>query len=569
MLSMSYQQFCKFFKAQSQIWMLAIIVVAALKGSSSHASEQLDYPPDDPRYIWQRIPSYDFDADTSDIIIRFDENFLFGLATAPSHVEDNLDDSWLALARAGGVNAYSNVVEPERRVDFFSNPEVDIDLAYKAGVKVFRLGVSWQRLVPRKPSHNLICVPPLCKRGIQNKAALQRYKEIISMIKDRGMKVMLTLFHHDLPKWAIPYYSRYTQGKLGWLDPHMPTYFNSFARDLIQELGDDIDYVVTFNEPTLFSFLTYVENHWPPGHQNKHCQSLPGLNAIMCSNSYFAAMDAIKKAHKMAYETIKKSHPHIPVGIAHLAPHIKDFDNQIQNLIFKGIHNRLKNTFINDFPDSIISHLDFLGINYYSEERGSIFNFSLPSPLNNTYSDAGRQLNAQGLWTLLNHFHQRYKDTHPHLTYFVTENGIADETDLLRMPFIIEHLKAVSYAIEQGIPVEGFIFWTISDNWEWADGYCPKFGLVHVDRNNNLKRTPKPSYYLLQNIVQHQLITKDMNQYAHSILDVAQSLRSEDTTFAQQWDGNRGFCRNEDGIHGLDEAIRLPFNHFKEWFFIP
>ncbi|CAD6255459.1 unnamed protein product [Miscanthus lutarioriparius] len=124
----------------------------------------------------------------------------------------------------------------------------------------------------------------------------------------------------------------------------------------------------------------------------------------------------------------------------------------------------------NIHSESICDKLDFIGINYYGQ------------------------------------FNERYKSLN--IPFIITENGVSDETDLIRKPYILEHLLAIYAAIIMGVPVLGYLFWTMSDNWEWADGYGPKFGLVAVGRANNLARKPRPSYYLFSKVVRTGKITR-------------------------------------------------------------
>ena len=377
---------------------------------------------------------------------------------------------------------------------------------------------------------------------------------------------MLTLFHHDLPKWAIPTYSADSYDELGWLNKNLVKHFYDYAVALITELGDQVDYLVTFNEPTLFSLLTHVLDHWPSGKEAPERQNREFIfDRLMNIKAFFTSMDHITLAHKLIYEAIKDSHPDIDIGVSHLTPYIRD-SLKASNILLAYLYDY---AIVNGFPDNIINHLDFLGINYYGEERLRLFDLSIQDAINFMYSDSGRILNAGGLYTILTNFHNRYKKSHPDLEYFITENGIADDTDLVRMPFLIEHLYAAQHARSQGVPLKGYIFWTISDNWEWADGYCPKFGLVHVDRDNNLARTLKPSYYLFQSITQNYHITMAMRDYAHGALHKVQEARKQDPSFAAEWDGMRGFCRDSDGIQGKDRPTRYPFHWTQNWLFIP
>ncbi|MCI09106.1 beta-glucosidase-like SFR2 chloroplastic-like, partial [Trifolium medium] len=120
---------------------------------------------------------------------------------------------------------------------------------------------------------------------------------------------------------------------------------------------------------------------------------------------------------------------------------------------------------------------------------------------------------------MLLQFHERYK--HLNMPFIIAENGIADETDLIRRPYLLEHLLAVYAAMNEGVSVLGYLFWTISDNWEWADGYGPKFGLVAVDRANNLARIPRPSYHLFSKVVNTGKVTREDREKAWNELQRA------------------------------------------------
>lgn len=517
----------------------------------------------DPRQIWQHVTPYSAADDTSALLATFDQDFEFGLATASSQSEDDLEDSWLEHARRGNVRAFHHVAHPASRLRFFSNPLTEIQLAAQAGVQIFRMSVNWNRLMPKRPTRT--CGQAHCTRGtIQNRAALQRYKEIFAMVKAHDMKLMLTLFHHDLPKWAIPSYAEDAYTTLGWTNSHLMHHFYDFAIELLEETHEYVDYVVTFNEPTLFTFLTHNLNLWPSG-QQAASWLLVGFNHLLKIKDFFLAMDHMSATHRRIYTTLKDQHPELDIGVSHITPYIKE-SSELSNLLWHYIH---QNAIVYGFPDSIINHLDFLGINYYGEESLNLFDYSLGNLSQSVYTDSGRILNAGGLYHILQNFHQRYAKSRPHLQYFVTENGLADDTDLVRMPFLVEHLYALAHARDQGIPIAGYVFWTISDNWEWTDGYCPKFGLVHVDRSQDLRRTPKPSYYLYQTIIAQRQISEGMRHYAHQTLQDLLERRTHDPHLSAHWDGMRGFCRHTNGVHGLDTPIRSPMAASQAWIFDP
>lgn len=529
--------------------------VVSLAQPSESESNTFEY--NDSRWIHKYIPTFDYKSDASRILAKFPSNFDFGVATAPAHVEDNLDDAWLEFAKQGGVAAYRNVSQPERRLDFFTNPEVEIKLAAEAGVKVFRLGVDWGRLTPKLPG-SLQC-SPRCASGIQDVKALDRYIEIIKLIKKHDMKVMLTLFHHSLPLWSIPDWSKGESTKqFGWLDDTMVDYFNEFTKDVIKYFGPHVDSIITFNEASIFSFLNHVAGIWPPANgQNGFAL----LNTPIFKGEFHRSLNNMINAHRMAFDTIKKHNRNMPVGIAHHASYAVARDGVFSNLaVF--INNQNVNY---KFPDEVADKVDFLGINYYGQENISASDFSLDPKL--AYSESGRMINPNGLYETLKTFNYRYNGKRNlNISFYITENGISDETDLLRQPYLVEHLLAVSKAMEEGVPVDGYIFWTISDNWEWADGYCPKFGLVHVDRDDELKRYKRPTYHLFQHITQTRTISKNVRENAQQQVWKAQEARVN-TDLKYYWDGKRPFCRGTDGVTSFDEPKRrsLIFKH-KWWF---
>ncbi|MDB2447243.1 family 1 glycosylhydrolase [bacterium] len=530
---------------------LASFFLAKAKGLAS------EYPYNDSRWVFDKLPKADFSRDRSKIIAQFPKGFEFGLATAPAHVEDSLEDSWLEFAKRGGVKAFNSVKDPTRRLDFFTNPEVEILLAKESGAKVFRLGVDWGRLVPNLPG-SLDC-GTTCSGAIQNYKALSQYKRIISLIKKHDMKVMLTLFHHSLPMWSIKeWHSASSTEKFGWKDKNMPAYFKAFTRSVVKEFGSSVDSFITFNEPSIFSLLNHVAGIWPPA-KGKDAKAI--INTFFYKGSFHKALDNMIEAHRLAYDEIKAVYPKTKVGIAHHVSYAV-----AKKGVLASIALHINETAVNyKFPDKIIDKLDFLGVNYYGQENVSATDYSLDPKF--AYSESGRMINPNGLLIVLRALHDRYKKKNPGLRYYITENGVADDTDLIRQPYIIEHLLALKAAMDQGIPVDGYIFWTISDNWEWADGYCPKFGLVLVDRKNNLKRYKRPSFYLFQHIAKTGSITKNMRASAQNLVWAAQNLRLNSKELQSKWDGKRPFCRNTDGLTSHDKPNRVPMIMKEKWWF--
>lgn len=469
---------------------------------------------------------------------RSDRQFLFGIATAPAHAEDELQDAWAEFARAGKVAAISNQYSPYDRLKFWSEPEVELNLAAATGVRLIRLGVDWSRLVP---------TAPIAGRPSQfDMDALEHYRKIIKLARRKNLAVMLTLFHHSLPTWA--------EKMGGWRQREVADRFVEFSTLIAANFGREVDFWITFNEPTIFGLLTYVAGKWPPGYD------VPVLNRLWNlkwpQGSYPTSMANISYAHNEVYARIhlldtsiaepKLGSDAAQVGVAHLYNRLvaASFLDEITVAIMRADQQFA-------FIDKIVPNLDFLGINYYGRE--SISGLGVPVRNDREYSESGREIDPNGFFEVLQAFDRRYNGPRRHrnsklLPIWITENGISDSTDILRPSYVVEHLAAVHHAIEKGVPIRGYTFWTISDNWEWADGYCPKFGLVDVDRADNLKRLPRPSFAKFSKIVRRRGVSgRERDSYWDDVLK------------ARREGALRPFCRGVDGETSLDEPSMRPF----------
>lgn len=468
--------------------------------------------------------------------------FVFGLATAPAHSEDDLNDSWLKFAKNGGVAAWSNVPQAQSRLQFWSEPETELTWAAATGVKSFRLGLDWGRLVPYQPGSLKCGEARACTAGVQNLEALERYKDILNQVRSRGMEPVVTLFHHSLPDWAIE------MG--GWSNRLVVEYFVQFVEDVAKACGGLVDEWITFNEPTVFSLLSDVARIWPPGGK----QRISGLISVplIVRGAYWLSLENMAEAHNRAYDVIRMrdsirastTNPFEHKGAARVGlAHNISYNNGAR--WFDWASARYFDAISKyTFTDRVVGKLDFLGINYYGQEVVKGFGAAFVDRAE--YSESGRAVYPAGLSLLLLDYHKRYnvekvsrKRKSSTLKFVITENGVSDGTDVLRGVYLVEHLAAVRAAIMKGVPVEGYFFWTLSDNWEWADGYCPKFGLLEVDRENSLQRRPRESFFLFKEIVTHRFIS-------------AQTREAQWHKYQSASGEPRPLCRAENGRDALD-----------------
>jgi beta-glucosidase len=323
-------------------------------------------------------------------------------------------------------------------------------------------------------------------------------------LRERGIEPMVTLMHFTLPLWFAE------QG--GWEQPRAPEIFARFVERVVPSLEEFTPSWCTLNEPLAWVYATYVTGGWPPGRR-----SVRGA---------LVAATQLARAHAAAYRVIHQIQPQAQVGFAN---YFRLFDPQDPRSRLDRLVAGRQDRFLNwSFVDALTSGrvrafpwlvdlpeaagtLDFLGVNYYTRDLVA-FDFFRPHHLfgrnfhasDASMSDAGYgEIYPEGLYRVLRLAH-RYG-----LPMRVTENGLPDADDDQRPRFILSHLQQVWRALRAGIPVNGYYHWSLIDNFEWADGWSLKFGLIEVDPATQ-RRTPRPSAHLYAKIAAEGRITREM-----------------------------------------------------------
>ena len=402
--------------------------------------------------IYQLIVDYNkplehsYSSDRKD----FPDNFLWGTATASYQVEGgNFNSDWWRFEQTEG--SIKNNYSAEIAADHYNRYEEDFDLMQKLNLNTYRFSVEWSRIEPEK--------------GNFNHDEIEHYRKMLNELEKRDIKPMVTLWHFSLPQWF--------EDEGGWEKKSNIKYFERYVDYVSYHLSNEVEFWVTMNEPTAHITGGYIMGKWPPG-KEKPLKSLPVFNNMI-------------KGHKAAYDIIHGNDNEANVGMAQFTSFVtpKNEKNLLENLVAYTADKVSNHLFVREVYDE----LDFLGMHYYFRQTIStkiIKNAIFKDPEEVESEDMDRSYYPQGLYEILMEF-KKYD-----LPIYITELGVQDAHEVSRDQFLNEHLGEVYYAIENGVDIRGVYYWSLLDNFEWSEGYGPKFGLVSVNeqtQERNIKDT--------------------------------------------------------------------------------
>ncbi len=379
----------------------------------------------------------------------FPDTFAFGTATAATQIEGGCTTTdWLDFARQPGRVAHGDT--PLLACDHWNRFREDVALQPPLGVSLYRMSVEWARIEPEE--------------GRFDQAALDRYREEVLALREVGIEAMVTLHHFTFPRWLA--------ARGGALAPDLSARFEAFTRRVGAALGDLVRLWVTINEPNVLAAQGYLDGVWPPG--RKSPLALPRV------------ILALRQAHRVAYHALHDVVPGAQVGLAH---HLRVATPASQKWSDRAAAAFLDRAFNRQFLDL---PQDWLGVNYYTRDLvrgvpnpGALF-LDRRVPPGAPVNDLGWEIYPEGLGQVLRALAPLGKPL------YVTENGIADARDTKRAAFLEAHLREVAGALRDGVDVRGYLHWSLMDNFEWAEGYAPRFGLYAVDYATQA-RTLRPS----------------------------------------------------------------------------
>lgn len=427
-------------------------------------------------------------------------SFLWGSATSSHQIEGgNIFNDWWEWEQQGNIDGQQ---VSGLATDHWNRFKEDLRLIKDGGQNAYRFSIEWSRLEPEE--------------RVWNKEALDWYSELLGECERLSLLPLVTLHHFTSPKWFSD------QG--GFLQEKAPQQFSQYIRKVLKSFGYRIPLWCTFNEPIIMCLGKYLGSFQPPAE----------YNPLKCSLFF----KGVLKSHVAAYDLIHSEMPqrrgswrHLPlqVGYAH---NMMDFVparhwhpmERFLTFVGRSFYNQAwldattgrKQQFgitglVPQAPEvkEALGRIttDFIGINYYSKAimrwrakgeqfetaPGFLFGVGFSEP-GEPVSEMGWGFHPEGLSRMIR-FVKNYG-----LPIYITENGIANDSDEYRPAFLVDHLKAVANEIKKGADIRGYFYWSLLDNFEWVKGFGPRFGLVRVNYEN-FSRTPRPSYALYRDII--------------------------------------------------------------------
>ena len=426
----------------------------------------------------------------SDMKSPFPDDFVWGVATSAYQIEGAaVEDGkglsiWDDFCRRPG--AIADASDGDIACDHYHRWESDLELIKGLGVDAYRFSVSWPRVRPGGA-------------GAWNQKGLDFYERLVDGLLARGIKPYLTLNHWDLPSEL--------QANGGWADRDTVHRFVEYASGVAQRMGDRVSAYTTHNEPWVIATLGYDKGIFAPGIKS-HAQAAQASHHLLLSHGL--ALQALRaQGCKSRLGIVLNLSPLLP-ATANEADHLKTRLEDGRSVrwymdpLFKARYPNDVLTFLGaDAPrieagdmQAIATAMDFLGINYYSR---TVVSAAAQWDVHDSgygITDMGWEIYPRGLTDVL----LRLQRDYPVPPMYVTENGGAFKdwvvdgriNDVERTDYIARHIDAVAEAIRQGVRMEGYMVWSLLDNFEWASGYEKRFGIVHVDYQTQ-RRTPKAS----------------------------------------------------------------------------
>jgi beta-glucosidase len=420
--------------------------------------------------------------DASDALPRFPDGFRFGAATAAHQAEGDTPNNnwtrWEDHVRPDGRPGIFTGEHAGRAVEHWDRFEDDVALMVDLGLDTYRFSLEWSRIEPEP--------------GRFDEAALERYRSWCATLRAAGIEPMVTLHHFTEPLWLTD--------RGGFEDPEAPAAFDRFVERVVPALSEHVDRWVTINEPTVFAVLGWLFGEFPPGASDL------GRTARVLRNVLAAHARAYHTIHRLDTRAADPTEAPAQVSIAH---HVTLFEpgswtNPLEVAATRVVHRNfnlapveacrtgrfrfgLPGVGVDETIPGLAGTLDWLGVNHYTRQfvriPGADGPFEAGFDTTTVTNDMGWDL-VPGTLAEAVRWATRFG-----LPITVTEHGTCDGEvpDRRRRWFLTESLQGLADAVAAGADVRGYVHWSLLDNFEWAHGFEPRFGLYRVDRTTQAR----------------------------------------------------------------------------------
>ena len=442
----------------------------------------------------------------------FPENFIWGAATSAYQIEGAWNEDgkglsiWDTFCQQPGKIYRSQ--HGQTAADHYHRFEADVRLMKEIGLKAYRFSISWTRILPKGT-------------GPVNQKGLDFYSRLVDLLLENGIEPIATLFHYDLPQ-AL-------QDLGGWPDRQVVAPFADYAGLISRHLSDRVTRWITHNEPQVTAFAGYFTGEHAPGIQDP-IATARAIHHLLLSHGL-----AVQALHAESRRPLQVG---IAVNLTPIHPATNSEADRAAAWRFDALQNRLilDPLYHGVYPEDIARQFDFvlsevikpgdmetistpfewLGINYYTRmvvcnEPGFPFVQAVPvMPSEGDFSQMW-EIYPPGLFELIRRV---YQDYHPS-SLMVSENGVPvpdapdfdDKVrDYRRIHYLHDHIAQVQCALSEDIPVDGYLVWSLLDNFEWALGYQMRFGLIYVDFDTQRRIIKESGRWYSRVIQQNSLV---------------------------------------------------------------
>ena len=417
--------------------------------------------------------------------VSFPKNFLWGAATSAYQVEGgNTKNQWYRFEQEKG--RIENGDRCGRATNHYELYETDFDIARELNHNSHRLGIEWSRLCPDAPDKF-------------ERKEIEHYRRVFEALKARGLNIFLTLHHFTEPMWFSSAGS--------FTRPGAEADFAAYVGRVAEEYGDLIDFWITYNEPQV-ALIGWLWGEFPPCRTRLEdtCRELAGR-----MRGHAAARTAIKRAVPEAKVGLVMAVSEFNPSRTHdfLDRHFADLYDFLWNECFiTGVSSgwiRMPLIGQDEYLPELENSCDWWGVNYYTNLR-----VDSRDPHGVAKTLPGERVTQMGwTWDPEGYFRAIERFVRLGRPVYLTENGIGTLDDCERVRHISEHLRVAAAALERGFDIRGYLHWSLLDNFEWACGYRPRFGLVSVDYST-FERTVKPSGRFLAEVIGNGEMSREL-----------------------------------------------------------